>query len=369
MENIMIIFNRHMLRTVFMLTVLTMLFTCPAYPCTRVLWNNNGKAIVVGRNMDWFEDTKGHLWVLPRGIQRDGRAGKNSLTWTAKYGSLIATAYDSMTVDGLNEKGLNANMLWLTESDYGKRDESLPGISFSLMPQYFLDNFETVDDAVRFVQTKPFQVVAGPIASTNRISSVHFSLADANGDSAIIEYINGKTIIHHDRSYTVMTNSPPFSEQLANLKQYKMFGGAKDLPGDEKPIDRFVRAVRYLESLPKPEKIRNTIAYLLSLMRNVSQPFGISDPLRPYVSPTRSRSVINLTKRIYFFESTNSANIIWVYLDKFQLKEGSPVLKLDLTNELDLVDEFDLVGDATEKFNQSKPFEFQEGIVGNQGRW
>ncbi|MCX5816845.1 MAG: linear amide C-N hydrolase [Proteobacteria bacterium] len=339
-----------------MALILLALFVCPVYPCSRVLWNNNGQAIVVGRNMDWFEDMKTDLWVFPRGIQRDGGVGKNSLKWTSKYGSLIASGYNIMTVDGMNEKGLAVNPLWLAESDYGKRDESIPGISFTLATQYFLDSFETVADAVRFIETKPFQIVTGPMGSTNRVAAGHLALADATGDSAVIEYIDGRPKIYHDRKYTVMTNSPPFDEQLANLKQYKPFGGAKDLPGSEQSPDRFVRAARYLESLPKPENKRETIAYLLSVMRNVSAPFGVSDPLRPNISSTRWRTVADLTKRAYYFESTISPNIIWVYLDKLQLKEGSPVLKLDLVNELDRV------GDVTGQFKQSKPFEFRKAV-------
>ena len=330
------------------------LFIGPAYPCSRVLWNSNGQAVVVGRNMDWFEDMKTNLWVFPRGIERDGGAGKNSLKWTSKYGSLIASAYNIMTVDGINEKGLAVNPLWLAESDYGKRDESVPGLSFTLATQYFLDNFETVADAVRFIETQPFQVVTGPMGSTNRIAAGHFALADATGDSAVVEYIAGKPKIYHDRKYTVMTNSPPFDEQLANLKQYKMFGGTKELPGSEQSADRFVRAARYLESLPKPTNKRETIAYLMSVMRNISAPFGISDPLRPNISATRWRTVADLTKRVYYFESTISPNVIWVFLDKLPLKEGSPVLKLDLVNDLDRS------GNVTGQFKTSEPFEFRK---------
>jgi penicillin V acylase-like amidase (Ntn superfamily) len=328
---------------------LTTLFIHPVYPCSRVLWNNNGLAIVVGRSMDWFEDMKTNLWVFPRGIQRDGGVGKNSLKWTSKYGSLIASGYDIMTVDGINEKGLAVNPLWLAESDYGKRDESIPGISFTLS-QYFLDNFETVADAVRFIETKPFQIVTGPMGSTNKTAAGHLALADATGDSAVIEYIDGKAKIYHDRKYTVMTNSPPFDAQLANLKQYKAFGGTKELPGSEQSVDRFVRAARYLEGLPKPENKRETIAYLMSVMRNISAPFGASDPLRPNISATRWRTVADLTNRVYYFESTISPNVIWVFLDKLKLTEGSPVLKLDLVNELDRV------GDVTMQFKKSKPF-------------
>lgn len=334
--------------------ILATLFIGEAYPCSRVLWNTNGQAIVVGRNMDWFEDTKTNLWVFPRGIERDGGVSANSLKWTSKYGSLITSFYDVGTVDGINDKGLTANALWLAESDYGKRDPSVPGISFTLVTQYFLDNFETVADAVRFIETEPLQIVTGPIGSTNRKATGHLALSDATGDSAVLEYIAGRPRIYHDRSYTVMTNSPTFDKQLDNLKQYKPFGGTKDLPGSEQSADRFVRAARYLESLPKPENKRETIAYLMSVMRNISAPFGVADPLRPNISTTRWRTVADLTRRVYYFESTISPNVIWVSLDKMPLTKGSPVLKLDLVNGLDLV------GDVTGQFKKSKPFEFKK---------
>ena len=43
-----------------------------AQACTRVLWNENKLANVVGRTMDWPESTQPILTVFPRGIKRDG---------------------------------------------------------------------------------------------------------------------------------------------------------------------------------------------------------------------------------------------------------------------------------------------------------
>ncbi|MGD9651140.1 MAG: linear amide C-N hydrolase, partial [Candidatus Dadabacteria bacterium] len=40
--------------------------------CTRILWNNNKLAVVVGRTMDWPESTEPVLTVFPRGMERDG---------------------------------------------------------------------------------------------------------------------------------------------------------------------------------------------------------------------------------------------------------------------------------------------------------
>src|SRR5512136_2956999 len=97
----------------------------PAEPCSRIVWSDNGKAVLVARSMDWLNPMPTDLYVLPCGIDRDGMTGKNTLTWTAKYGSLVAVptrGSASGVADGMNEKGLAGSLLWLVESDYGKYD-------------------------------------------------------------------------------------------------------------------------------------------------------------------------------------------------------------------------------------------------------
>jgi penicillin V acylase-like amidase (Ntn superfamily) len=51
-------------------------------------------------------------------MHHTGAAGPHSLEWTSKYGSITASGYDVSTTDGMNEKGLVANLLWLVESQY-----------------------------------------------------------------------------------------------------------------------------------------------------------------------------------------------------------------------------------------------------------
>ncbi|HVZ54290.1 MAG TPA: linear amide C-N hydrolase [Pseudolabrys sp.] len=328
-----------------------------AAACSRVLWNDNGIAVVVGRNMDWPQDMQTDLWAFPRGIARAGLApGANGLAWTSKYGSVAASVYGIGTGDGINEKGLIANVLWLTEADYGKRDPSRPGLALSLWTQYVLDNFATVTEAVDAMQHHPFQIVPLKIPGNDAPAPVHMALADASGDSAIIEIVDGGQFrIHHGRAYTVMTNSPPFPEQLANLSKYEGFGGSQPLPGTSEAADRFVRAAYYLQNLTKPADVRETIAEILSVMRNVAQPFVKPSPTHPEASHTVWRTVADATDRLYFFESTLSPNIVWVRLDDLDLKAGAPVRKLDLVHS------GDLVGDVTSSFKPSGPLAFRLG--------
>ncbi|MCY0939417.1 linear amide C-N hydrolase [Streptomyces sp. H34-S4] len=110
--------------------------------------------------MDWKQSLDTSLWVLPRRAERAGMGAADPLPlrWSARYGSVVATAYDSATTDGINEAGLGAHLLWLAESDYGERDPRLPAVSVALWTQYLLDRFPTVAEAVAALEAEPFQV-------------------------------------------------------------------------------------------------------------------------------------------------------------------------------------------------------------------
>ena len=128
---------------------------------------------------------------------------------------MIASGYEVSTTDGMNEKGLVANLLWLVESQYPKKDKKKPTIAISLWAQYILDNFGTVSEAVDALNKEPFVVVTDNVPGQKRLATLHLSISDSSGDSAIVEYIDGKQVIHHGKQYQVMTNSPTFDKQLA----------------------------------------------------------------------------------------------------------------------------------------------------------
>jgi penicillin V acylase-like amidase (Ntn superfamily) len=130
-----------------------------AEACTRVVYLGPGNNIITARSMDWKKDLATNLWILPRGMARTGETGPNSIKWTSKYGSVVATGYDITTTDGVNEAGLMANLLWLVESEYPKFDQTKPGLTIAAWAQYVLDNFATVGEAVNALSDEPFTIV------------------------------------------------------------------------------------------------------------------------------------------------------------------------------------------------------------------
>jgi len=338
---------------VILLMLIGQLLSAPtASACSRILWNSNERAVIVGRNMDWFEDIRSNMWILPRGVERSGLAEVNPMRWTSTYGSVVLTTYDIGVADGVNEMGLAAHMLYLPETSVGPRDESLPGLSMSLWVQYYLDQFATVDEAVKSFETSPYQLQMMVEPSSGRASTVHIALNDATGDSAVIECIDGEIKIYHDRSYIVMTNQPSFDKQLENLRRYRGFGGDERLPGTHEPADRFVRGAYYVTHLPEPQSDREAIAAMMSVMRNVSAPFGISDPERPNVSTTVWRTITDLTNRVLYYDSVLSPHVFWVDIKKINFDDDQPVRKLTL------VDNFQHFGDVSENFEEAMMFEF-----------
>jgi len=327
-----------------------------ALACTRVLWNDNKLAVVVGRTMDWPESTQPVLTVFPRGMQRDGgRLGPqlvvadNSAHWTSRYGSVVTTIYGVGTADGVNEKGLAIHMLYLTATDFGPRDKTKIGVHAGLWGQYLLDNAETVAEALELMKgVQPVMVSVDGIDA-----AVHLAIEDAVGDSAIIEYIGGKPVVHHGRQYRVMTNDPAYDEQLANLARYDFTNATRQtaLPGNVDPRDRFVRSTYYLQMLPEPRSGREAIAGILAIARNASVPFGAPNNAPGTLYNTEYRTAIDLTNRRYFFELTTTPNVIWMDLAKFNFKAGAPVMILDPDNT-------DLSGNVSAKFQKAKAAPF-----------
>ena len=341
---------------VFLITALVIIFSVipqkRVRACTRVVYQGNKDMVITGRTMDWKEDTRSNIWIFPRGMERNGEVGKDPMRWKSKYGSVVTSAYDICSTDGMNEKGLVANLLWLAESSYPQWNGEKPALSIAAWVQYMLDNFATVSEAVSEIEKNTFDVVSDMMPDGTRMATLHLSISDATGDNAIFEYIDGKLNIHHNRSYQVMTNSPVFDQQLALDDYWKTIGGTTFLPGTNRAADRFVWASFYIYAIPKTEDTRTALASVFSVIRNTSVPFGISTPDQPNISSTRWRTVSDQKDKVYYFESTLYPNVFWVDFKDVDFSEKASVKKLNL------LDGKTYAGNTAKDFVTTKPFQF-----------
>ena len=218
------------------LLIVMMLFANPASACTRFIYTAGQGQVLTGRSMDWLEDLHSDVWIFPRGMERDGGVGKTSIKWKSQYGSVVMSGYDAASADGMNEKGLVANLLYLAESEYGAPNGK-PGLSIAAWVQFVLDNYGSVAEAVKGLRKEPFYLVAAKLPNGSA-PTLHLAISDPLGDSAIFEYIGGKLVVHHGKQYTVMTNSPIYDKQLALNEYWEQIGGLTMLPGTNRASDR-----------------------------------------------------------------------------------------------------------------------------------
>lgn len=322
------------------------------HACTRIVYHGEDGIVLTARTMDWAGDTRSSMWIFPRGMERDGAAGENPMRWRSKYGSVVTSAYDICTTDGMNERGLTVNLLWLSESVYPKWDGKSPAMAITVWPQFLLDNCATVAEAVAVMQKEEFVVVSDMMPDGSRFATLHLSLSDATGDSAIFEYIDGKLKIHHSREYVVMTNSPAYDAQLALYEYWKGIGGLTFLPGTNRSADRFARASFYVNALPRTSDIRQAVAGIFSVIRNTSTPLGISTPSEPNISSTRWRTVADHKNKVYYFDSALQPNVIWVEFDDIDFSEKAAVRRLSPDGPTTYA------GNVAMQFVESKPFKF-----------
>ncbi len=341
----------------------------PAAPCTRTLYVGADDLVITGRNMDWVEDMASDLWIFPAGIERNGASDRDPITWTSTYGSVIVSGYNIGTTDGMNERGLVANLLYLTESEYASPVAGRPNLSIAAWAQYVLDNFATVAEAVDALRAEPFNLLA-PTLPNGSAAALHLSISDASGDSAIFEYIDGALVIHHGKAYSVMTNSPPFEQQLAVDAYWSDVGGLNFLPGTGRAADRFARASfllgaipravdpAYIASVPEGSYAFQAVASVMSVQRAVSVPLGISTPDQPNLSSTIWRTVSDQTNRVYYFDSSTRPNTFWVSFADVDFSVGAPVRKLTIQHgEV-------FAGETADDFAPAEPFAFLPAKAG-----
>lgn len=309
-----------------------------AEACTRMFWNTNGKALLVGRNMDFYLDDQPTFYVFPKGMSKNGRVA-NPAKWTSQYGSLVVTGLgmSNFSAEGVNTAGLAFHYLWLTATQYENRD-SRPGVLNVSYGEYLLDNAATVLDALLLMYHT--QVV--PQAINGKDYTFHLALEDASGDAAIVEFVGGQMKVYHGSEYTTLTNDPPLP-QMPDLRTYQYFGGTLPLPGDNNALSRFVRASAFLATLDSaitdPTALKpDPVSIMFNAIRAITEPFGsfqfvgpggVPGPTPIPAWPTTWTIVSDLTNKKVYFSHYIARNNFWIEMGKLNFQAGAQIRSLN----------------------------------------
>lgn len=241
--------------------LLLVLYAPFGFACTTFLLSRDGKHYF-GRNYDWITGN-GVVMVNARGLQKASLKAEEGkpLDWVAQFGSITFNQYGRENpTGGMNEKGLVVELMWLEEARYPGKDHR-PALDVLQWVQYQLDCSETVEDVIasdRLVR----------IASSGN-APLHYLVADAQGNAATIEFLNGRMVVHRgaDLPYPVLTNTP-YAEALQRTTP----SGQKSSQAlADNSLGRFATACALVSRFKDPATAAAPVDYAFSILGEVAQ--------------------------------------------------------------------------------------------------
>lgn len=236
-------------------------FTSQSIACTTFNLTDRGSS-VIGKSYDWGLG-HGMIATMKRNVQKKAvtpSPADSPAQWTSKYSSVTFSQFGiDFPLGGINEKGLNVEIMWLSSSKYPTAAEDPnPAINELQWIQYILDTATTATEAV----TQAKKVRVAPL-----LAKVHYLVCDQSSQCATFEYINKKLVIHTGRNLVLTNNT--VDESMRYLGGFDGFGGADPLPvGETHSLDRFVLATAGVRDF------RNQMAtsdYAMDVLQSVFQ--------------------------------------------------------------------------------------------------
>lgn len=254
----------------------------------------NGENKIFAKNFDWGFG-QGYLIKNIRGQQKYayGFRGNNVAGWTSKFGSITFNQNGKeFPYGGINEKGLVVEQLWLGNTEYQENNNKT--ISELEWIQYQLDNYENVDEVIKNINSLTIKPIA----------RIHYFLADKNGVSAVIDFVNGDVKIERKQDkFQVITN-----ETSEDSKKYYDFN--KDInPNSRSHFDRYciLRNNLNVENLSISESFKK-----LNLVKEDEPNY------KSYWS-----IVYDINKLEFYFKSVDNSEIKKVSLKDFSFHSNS----------------------------------------------
>lgn len=249
---------KRLYRTVVLSLVFVFLLTHVSFACTSFCLTRDGE-VLFGKNYDWMIGD-GLILVNKRGVEKsavsEGRS--NPAGWVSKYGSITFNQYGRENPSGgMNEAGLVIELMWHAEAQYPKT--GAPTLGTLEWIQYQLDSSSTVTEVI----TNSEKV---------RIASeipLHYLVSDKAGNTATIEFLNGKLLAHTGKTLTVSALTNDSFEKSVKYASATTFERART----SSSLDRFVRAAhRTAEFGRQPKTEQQAVNYAFEILSNVAQP-------------------------------------------------------------------------------------------------
>ena len=305
--------------------------------CTAATYKT--KDFYFGRTLDYEYSYSEEVTVTPRNFPFHFRHVGTLEHHYAMIGMAHVVDDFPLYFDAVNEKGLAmAGLNFVGNADYKKTTENRENVaSFEFVP-WILAQCATVEQARQRIEK--MNLTDTPFSGNLAPSQLHWIIADH--DEAITVEAVWDGIRVYSNPVGILTNNPPFDEQLFNLNNYMHLStktpenrfsdalelhpysrgmGALGLPGDLSSQSRFVRAAFVKLNSQSGSSEAESVSQFFHILGAVDQQRGCCDVGDGKFETTIYTSCCNTDKGIYYYTTYDNHQITAVNMHKEKLDD------------------------------------------------
>lgn len=293
--------------------------------CTAATYKTND--FYFGRTLDYEFSYGDEVTVTPRNFPFSFRNGEVMKTHYAMIGMAFVAGDYPLYYDAVNEKGLGiAGLNFVGNAFYREAKPEKDNVAqFELIP-WLLGQCDSVKSAKTLLNK--INITNTPFSNELPLAQLHWLIADRNEAITVESVKEGLKI--YDNPVGVLTNNPPFDEQLFQLNNYMHLSpktpknsfsdklslnaysrgmGALGLPGDLSSQSRFVRAAFVKMNSLSGNSEKESVSQFFHILGAVDQQRGCCEVGEGKYEITIYTSCCNADKGIYYYTTYDNHQI------------------------------------------------------------
>lgn len=316
--------------------------------CTAATYKT--KDFYFGRTLDYEFSYGDEVTITPRRYPFRFRFMGEMQTHYALIGMAYVTEEYPLYYDAVNEKGLGmAGLNFVGNADYKKQAADKENIAQYEFIPWILGQCATVKEAKELLEK--INLIDTPFNDKLPLAQLHWLIADA-AEAITVEAVREGIKIYSNPA-GVLTNNPPFPEQMFHLNNYMHLSpkspanrfseklplytysrgmGAMGLPGDLSSQSRFVRVAFTKMNSVSGETEAESVSQFFHILGSVEQQRGCCDVGNGKYEITIYTSCCNASKGIYYYTTYDNHQITAVDMHREEL-DGSSLVRYSLIKE------------------------------------
>lgn len=316
--------------------------------CTAATYKTND--FYFGRTLDYESSYGEEIVIMPRNFRLDFL----NVGICEKHYAVIGTAHIAggypLFYDAVNEKGLcMAGLNFVGNAHYFKNIDGKDNIAQYEFIPWILGKCTSADEAKELISN--INITDTPFSEHMPVGQLHWIIADKNSAITVESVSDGIKV--YDNPLGVLTNNPPFDEQMfrlndymhlssrqpkntfsdkLELKAYSRGMGAIGLPGDLSSQSRFVRVAFVKANSVSGKGETESVSQFFHILGSVDQPRGCCEVADGKYEITIYTSCCNADKGIYYYTTYDNHRISAVDMRKESL-DGNELISYPMITE------------------------------------